>query len=119
MMTPRQAAEALIAILTRENAALSAMDLTNATALLAGKQAATEALVQSGDVSSLDRDTAERLRALARENQVLLERALTVQGRVITLIAGAGAGEQAPRYGAAGRLAAVQRIAPRALSARA
>ncbi len=87
MTTPNGAAAALIDILTRENAALSALDLEAVTGLLADKQAATEALVGSGPPDGLDRETVARLREAARENQVLLKRALTVQGRVIALIA--------------------------------
>lgn len=120
MTTPNGAAAALIDILTRENAALSALDLEAVTGLLADKQAATEALVGAGPPDGLDAETVARLREAARENQILLKRALTVQGRVIALIAGAAAGSpEAPRYGAAGTLAASRRIEARALSARA
>ena len=120
MTTPHGAAAALIDILTRENAALSALDLDAVTMLLADKQAATEALVGAGPPDGLDPDTVAHLRDTARENQILLKRALTVQGRVIALIAGAGsAAIEAPRYGAAGTLAASRRIEARALSARA
>jgi hypothetical protein len=120
MSGARSAAAALIDILMRENAALSAMDLTGATTLLSAKQAATETLARAGEATDLDPDTAARLRAVARENQALLTRALTVQARVIALIAGAGAEvPPASRYGAAGTMTAARHIAPRALSARA
>jgi hypothetical protein len=95
------------------------MDLAGAAGLLAEKQRAAEALARAGTPSDLDPATLERLRDLAGDNQRLLQRAMTVQTRVIALIAGAAADHAAtPRYGATGALAAI-RSAPRALSARA
>ena len=117
------AATRLADILARENAALHAMDLPAATALVAEKSTALAALATAlhTDAPVLPSPLVARLRDLAAENQRLLETALTVQGRVLGVIARAAA-QQAqrggPRYGMGGGMAAA-RPAAIAISARA
>ena len=125
------AAAALAATLERENAILIALDLAGAGALLEAKRCATEAfaaaharLVASGaTLADADRQALEhqaaRLRHLAQANRRLLERALVVQERVMSVIARAApkATAQAPRYGAAGTLVGGRRALPVALLA--
>ena len=62
-----------------------------------------------------------RLRDLAAENQRLLERAMTVQGRVIGLLTRGvpRAMTKAPRYTAGGGMVTSQQMPPVAVSARA
>jgi hypothetical protein len=130
------AAVALADTLSRENAALVALNLPAALVLLAEKQAATEAftaaharaaaaLAKTPGLPAADQELAEtvgaRLRELAAENKRLLERALRVQGRVMGSIARAlpRALATAPRYDAVGGIAGANRPPPVALSARA
>jgi hypothetical protein len=131
-----EAGRALAAVLERENAALTAMDLPGAAALYPVKDAAAAALkaAQSdagdGMAATLDaeqrrlaRELAERLRDLIEENRRLLQRAIHVQGQVLGTIARAVAMStpraQPPRYGATGAFAHIRRQAPVVLSARA
>lgn len=79
-----QAVAALADVLARENAALAAMDMHGATALLAEKRAALAAL--EGAATGAREPALARLRQLAAENRVLLERAMAVQSRVIALL---------------------------------
>ncbi len=110
-------------ILARENAALAAMDLAAAAACLAEKTAALTRFAETvasetGPWPAEVAPEAARLDGLARENRVLLGRAMAAQERVIGIVAGAIASASAPpAYGAGGRLAA--RTGPLALSARA
>ncbi len=108
------AAVRLADIIGQENQALRAMDLARAGTLLAAKQDATVCFVAAQPAATFEADGGEtralaaRLRALAAENRILLERAIAVQGRVIGIVARAGRMElarAAPRYGAEGRLA--------------
>jgi len=118
---PVEAAERLADVLSRENAALAALDLRRAAGMLAEKQAAATALLAAlaggGAPAPLH---ARLLHDLAGENRRRLEHAIAVQGRVIGLIARAlrSAPTATPRYGATGAMAA-GRGAPVALSARA
>jgi hypothetical protein len=121
------AAGALADTLTRENAALAAMDLPGANALLAQKLRTVEAFALAHQKAAparpgdLDRPTVERLRTLAAENKRLLDRAMAVQGRVIELVASAvpKSFEKSPRYTAAGDIAPARRMPPLTLSSRA
>lgn len=93
-------AAALEAILIAENEALERHDADAAAALLGQKLAAASAL----DAASVSLEQAQRLRELAAENRRLLERAIEVQGRIITMVAQAVQESTAhSRYGAAGR----------------
>lgn len=120
------AADALSNLLILENAALSAMNIPGANALLEAKRAATDTLVQvqrRGPVppSPQARAITQRLHGLARENKLLLERAMVAQNRVMACIARAvpkaiGRGNF---YGANGAHASSRLMPPVALSSRA
>ncbi len=119
------AAEALAAVLAAENAALAAFDLGHAAAMLAAKTAAAAQFEQAANAADAPqlaaaRATALRIQTLAQDNRALLERALHVQGRVLSTIAAAlpRALAAAPRYGASGSLTQAARSHAIALSAR-
>ena len=127
MIQPLIAAAATLAeLLDRENAALRALDFTGAVALFPAKQRAADtfavAQTQLGALPPALRPeferTARRLKDLAAENRRLLERAITVQGRVIGIIVKAlpRALDKAPGYGAQGANNRA-RLPPVALSA--
>ena len=85
-----EAAERLADILVVENTALRALDLPRVAQCLAEKTAAVTACQASDpNTPAVSRPMVERLRALAAENRLLLERAIAVQNRVIGMIAGA------------------------------
>ena len=98
------ATERLADTLARENAALDALDVAGAAVLLPAKRTALAALAEADALSippehrGLMADAVRRLQAVAAENRRLLQRALTVQGRVIEVIVGA-----LPREEPAGR----------------
>ena len=93
-------ADALAAILAAENEALERHDAAAAAALVEQKLAAATAL-GSAEIAP---EQAERLRDLAAQNRRLLERAIDVQSRIITMVAQAVHESTAhARYGAAGR----------------
>ena len=107
-----QAAVRLADTLARENEALLALDLPRAAGMFDEKQRAADAFISAQALASagLDqteaaRQVAERLGALARENRRLLELALTVQGRIVGILARA-ARPEASAYGAHGKQAA-------------
>lgn len=121
-----EAANCLIETLTRENAALTALDLPRAAGMLADKQrtveafAAAQATTQSTASRAALEPLARRLNALAEENRLLLERSIAVQSRVIGVIARAASrAVAAPCYGACGDIARVGRPAALAFSAHA
>ena len=105
--------------LARENAALEALDLSGAVAVLPEKRRALALLTEADAVAvtAEHRQAMEialrRLRALAGENRLLLERALTVQSRVIEIVASAlPRAEPVRRYAAPGvRIPAVRAMA--------
>jgi hypothetical protein len=115
--------DTLSGVLEQENAALAGLNLAGAGAFLAAKRAATEALATAGDRfpgTGLSFAAAVRLRDLAAENRRLLERAITVQGRVIAVVARATPRSAVTlRYAADGVFARTGRPVPMALSARA
>jgi hypothetical protein len=124
-----EAAVALADMLAQENRALTALDLPRAVALLEDKHHATEAFLaararvaagMSAEQRHLAEQTAEHLCDLAAQNKRLLERAITVQSRVIGLLTRGvpGALIRAPRYTAGGALAQAQSMPPVSLSAR-
>lgn len=117
-LAPESAALAVIAILERESAALAVMDLDGAAALLTDKRRAVAALDHCATPNALPEALLHQLRDTVRANQTLLERALTVQGQVVSLVAGA-CQPQSSRYGARGALASDRAVAPRAFLARA
>ena len=126
------AAVRLAEVLEAENAALTALDLPRAGAMLAAKTHAADALLAAhralngafrGVFAGAGAVTPARLRALVEENQRLLANAITVQGRVIGIIARALPralrDPVATRYGAQGRAMASPRMSAFAVSSRA
>lgn len=120
------AAIALADILAAENDALSVMDVSKAVSLLAAKQSATDQLIVAQSSGHLPRTAeamaaAERLRILAIDNKLLLERALVAQSRLLACIARAvpAAVARNRNYAASGASASMTRPPPVALSARA
>ena len=115
------AATRLVALLARENAALSALDLSEAGRLLPEKRAATEALARASAATDKDRGVviglAGQILTLAADNRVLLERALAVQRRILEIIARA-AQPAAGGYGAGGTARRPNQMGPIAISAR-
>lgn len=128
-MTPEliEAAIKLADLLEAENAALVALDLPRAAGMLAAKTAAMARFdearqrAQASPVAQkVARDVTEKLGAAAEANRRLLERAITVQGRVLETIARAARTQTAPQqYGARGRLAHGRSASAVTLSARA
>jgi hypothetical protein len=125
------AAARLAEVIAAENAALVALDLPSAIASGAGKQRAAEdfaaALQMQTAPIAPDRGRqieamGRRLTALGEENRRLLRRAITVQARVMEIIARASRRELAARancYGAFGVPVANAQPRPMAISARA
>src|ERR1700733_9749149 len=98
------AAQGLADVLERENEALKRLDFPAAVALLPAKEAALAELTKSSVAPMKQTSVAQRLGALAAENQVLLERAIAVQTRIVRIIARAYAPPPAAtRYGGQGR----------------
>ena len=114
-----EAVSGLADTLARENAALDALDLSGAVAVLPDKRRALAVLTEADNVAltAEQRPAMEvalrRLRELAGENRLLLQRALTVQSRVIEIVAGAlPRSEPGGRYAAPGaRVPAVRAMA--------
>ncbi len=120
--TPHATAAALqrlAAALERENAALTALDLAAIGPLLAEKEAALASLSAAPPPSQALIEAAHAVAALARRNRALLQHAITVQGRVIALIARAARPAPLSGYQATGCRTAPDRIPPRTLCARA
>ena len=93
------AAATLEAILIAENDALERHDAETAVKLLHVKSAAARALV----TETVSLEDGERLRDLSARNQLLLERALQVQGEIVSMVVRAAKSVPVgPRYGAAG-----------------
>ncbi len=128
-MTPEFIAEALglAELLERENAALAALDLAGAARLLPAKTAAVASFTAARDRAkgaplslAVAREITERLDAAADANRKLLDRAITVQGRVLATIARAARVQTAPpQYGARGRPAVSRSPGAVSFSARA
>jgi hypothetical protein len=121
-----ETASALAETLERENAALAALDLPRAAGMLADKQRAMNALATARAVAAsappraLIEPLVYRLRELAEENRLLLERSIAVQTRVIGIIAHAAThAVAAPCYGARGGLTSACRPTAFAFAARA
>ncbi len=120
------AADQLSELLEQENAALQRMDITAATALVEAKQQAIAALVAAqgqaaaSDAAEIQAST-QRLSDLAAANRSLLERAMVVQDRILSMIASAlpRASGREGGYGAGGRNVTPNALPPMALSARA
>jgi hypothetical protein len=84
------AAERLAEILSQENDALKRLDFVAAVALVPAKEQAVAHLGKQLNAETIPEPVIllqERLSLLARENQELLERAITVQTRVVRIVA--------------------------------
>jgi hypothetical protein len=107
------AAAAMAAVLERENALLSALDLGGAAALLGEKERALGRLTEAAapDGSAATREVALRLAGLAESNRALLERGMAAQERVVARVMDAAravrraAGRDGGRYTPGGGLA--------------
>lgn len=130
------AGDRLAQALRAENIALAALDLSRAAGLADGKIRATDAFAaaQAAALRTGARATgtlrqhvarlAEDLGSLGEENQRLLRRAVTLQSRVIEVVASAAlpraaAGLSGARYGATGQRAAGRQAPALALQTRA
>jgi hypothetical protein len=114
------AVQRLADVLTEENAALKRLDFSAAVALMGAKEAALADLTAPPAVPVSRTMLAHRVVALAAENQILLERAITVQTRVVRIIARAATPPPATtRYNGYGRPPNPQRAGALALSTRA
>lgn len=111
------AADRLATILTRENAALASLDFSAVGSFIDEKRSALEALgTFARDRTALpterqppaDLAPAERLQTLTATNKHLLEQAMTVQNRIMAVLAEAARHAQLPEtYGARGRQSGV------------
>jgi flagellar biosynthesis/type III secretory pathway chaperone len=127
------AALSLLQVIAQENEALRSFDLRHAASLTDGKARAIEAFIAAQIRQDRAKKTdpaqreavlemAARLRDLVAENRRLLERAISVQQRVIGVVARAAPQAIAAknsRYRPDGSLAATRRMPAVALSARA
>ncbi len=119
------AAIRLADVLQRENTALAALDLARAASMVAEKRFAADAFALAQGIAGMVTDQpkvidiATRLRELANENRLLLERAIAVQSRVIGVIARAMPISTTPRYAATGTLTGAAQPIAFTLSARA
>ncbi len=126
-MTPdfEKAAHRLADVLQQENDALTRVDYASAVALVPAKEAALLDMARQQPKASGARPVVKgrlvelqhRLAALADENKVLLQRAITVQTRILRIVAGAAAPPPARvEYSARGTSAAPRRVGAVALS---
>jgi hypothetical protein len=116
-------AQRLADVLARENDALKHMDFAAAVALVPAKEAALADLTKQPRMHTIPPPLTrlgQRLGDLATENQLLRERAIAVQTRIVRIVARAGAPPPAVvRYGGPGGRAPSIRTAGLALSTRA
>jgi len=87
----QEAAQRLADLLAQENAALKRLDFLAAVALVPAKEATLAALEKAPRGSTSRTGLGQRLSALAKENQALLERAIAVQTRIVRIVARASA----------------------------
>jgi hypothetical protein len=88
------AAQQLADLLERENDALKRMDFPSAVLLVPAKETALAALIKQPKlpaIQPLATTLMQHVNAVAAENQMLLERALAVQTRIIRIVARAAA----------------------------
>ncbi len=120
-----RAAATLAEVLARENAALQRLDFSAAVALVADKEAALASLIAQGEATPQQALPAEaaslarHVQALGEENRALLERAITVQTRVVGIIARSARPPAVQSYAPNGQHSQPRRAAAMALSARA
>ncbi len=120
-----EAANRLADLLARENAALKRMDFPAAIALVPAKEAVLAEITRGGPpLTAASRSHAllslgQRLRGLAEENRVLLERAMAVQTRILGIVARSVApARQGARYQRPNERMAPQRALALAVSTR-
>jgi hypothetical protein len=115
-----EAAQRLADVLAEENEALKRLDFAAAVALVPAKEVALAELTQP-PAPPLKRTALEqRLGGLAAENQVLLERAIAVQTRIVRIVARAYAPPAAvTRYNGYGGRSLSACVAALAVSTRA
>lgn len=118
-----KAAQHLAGLLAEENDALQRLDFPAAAALVPAKEAALAKLTKHQGLPVLSPPlvaVGQLLAKLAVENQLLLERAITVQTRIVRIVARACApAPSAARYGGHGTSTPPRRTAALALSTRA
>ena len=113
------AAQRLVDVLEQENDALKRHDFPSAAGFLAAKDAAVADLAKQPSPAATDSLAIliRHIAALANENQTLLERALTVQTRIIRIVARACAPPSASvQYNVRGSQSPVHRAAALAMS---
>jgi hypothetical protein len=117
------AAKRLADVLTQENDALRRMDFPAAVAMVPAKEAALTELTKQpapNTVAPPLAALAQRLAGLATENQMLLQRAISVQTRIVQIVARACAPAPAVApYGGRGGRVLSSRAGALALSTRA
>jgi hypothetical protein len=118
-----EAAQRLADVLTQENDALKRMDFSAAVALVPAKETALAELTKQPRGQTISPPLAmlgQHLGKLATENQLLLERAIAIQTRIVQIVARACVPPPAAvRYGGSGGRAPSNRTAALALSTRA
>lgn len=115
-----EAAERLANLLAHENEALKRFDFPAAVALLPAKQAALADLTKPPAPVMQASAVGRRLIGLAAENQLLLERAIAAQTRIVRIVARASAPPAAvTRYNGYGGRTSSARTAALAVSTRA
>ncbi len=82
-----RAVQRLTDLLTEENTALKRLDFCAAVALVGAKESALADLTVSSRLPTSCKTLVQRLLVVAEENQFLLERAITMQGRIVRTIA--------------------------------
>jgi len=117
---PLHTARRLADLLARENEALKRLDYAAAVALVPAKEAALAELTKPPLRPMVQTELGQLLSGLAAENQVLLERAIAVQTRIVRIVARACAPPPAvTRYNGYGGRAPPDRAAALAVSTRA
>src|SRR3954454_22883088 len=115
-----RAVQSLADVLTAENAALVRLDFHAAAALVSAKEAALAGVTAVPILPLPDAGLVRRVMGLAAENQLLLERAITVQTRIVRIVARAATPPPAARpYNGYGRPPNAPRAVALALSTRA
>jgi hypothetical protein len=115
-----EADQRLADVLAQENAALKRLDFPAAVALVPAKEAALAEVIKRQATPMRPSVLVQRLAELAAENQVLLERAIVVQTRIVRIVARASApSPAATRYNGYGGGAPSARAAAMAVSTRA
>ena len=115
-----RAIQRLADVLTEENAALMRLDFHAAVAMVNAKEAALADVTAAPFILAPHTALEQRVTGLAAENQLLLERAITVQTRIVRIIAQAAAPPPAAQpYNGYGRPPNAPRAIALALSTRA